>query len=329
MRSESLAYFLEIAESGSFTHAAKKLYVSQQGLSKSIKALEKDLGCRLFHREGSQLKLTNAGSALIPYAKRCLQDVEMLRQAMEPFSPMASPRRKAAKAKMVTLHATAFVSDSLLSLLQDDLEKAGLASVHVIEHSYEEIITELIGGATTNLFALCLPEHALDEFMAIPHGVFRPLFITEIILAGSSQFVHPDKGAFSLRRVAKLPIVYYNDPLLNDIIQNMFSNEPLEDVRAHSSSLARLSQTIQQGKAVTFSDSLSAYLAAPDDKMAYAPIEQAARFIMGFAYLDNAPVPEQALEYLNAFSDCFRLRCAPYLDAHPIPPTIPVSGGRG
>ena len=40
MRFEALAYFLEIAESGSFTQASKRLFVSQQGLSKAIKALE-------------------------------------------------------------------------------------------------------------------------------------------------------------------------------------------------------------------------------------------------------------------------------------------------
>ena len=92
MRSESLEYFLEIASCGSFTNAAKKLYVSQQGLSKAIKALEKDLGCRLFQREGSHLALSAAGRALVPFARRCLDDVEMLREAMEPFSQMSTPR---------------------------------------------------------------------------------------------------------------------------------------------------------------------------------------------------------------------------------------------
>lgn len=318
MRSQSLAYFLEIAECGSFTNAAKKLYVSQQGLSKSIKALERDLGCRLFHRTSTRLELTSAGRTLIPYARQCLQDIEELREAMLPFGRIASPGRKLPAEEEVTLHATAFVSDSLLSLLQDELRLASLDDVQVIEHSYREIVYELEAGTTSNLFAICLPEDEVAELTSIPHVIFRPMFVTEILLVGSSQFIHPDKGAFSLKRVAQLPIAYYNDPLLNRIIRDMFRDEPLKDVRMHSSSLLRISQSIQQGKAVTFSDSLSAYLSAPDEGVACAAIEGAGRFVMGFAYLDNAHVASEALAYMENFATCFHARCAPYLEQYPL-----------
>lgn len=318
MRSQSLAYFLEIAEYGSFTSAAKKLYVSQQGLSKSIKALERDLGCRLFHRTSTRLELTNAGRALVPYARQCLQDIEELRKAMRPFGRIASPGRKPPAEEEVTLHATAFVSDSLLSLLQNELRLASLDDVQVIEHSYREIVHELEAGTTPNLFALCLPEGEVAELTSIPHVVFRPMFVTEILLVGSSQFIHPDKGAFSLKRVASLPIAYYNDPLLNRIIRDMFRDEPLKDVRMHSSSLLRISQSIQQGKAVTFSDSLSAYLSEPDEGIACAAIDGAGRFVMGFAYLDDADVAPEALAYMEDFAACFSARCAPYLEQYPL-----------
>ena len=318
MRSESLAYFLEIAESGSFTHAAKKLYVSQQGLSKSIKALERDLGCRLFRRTGTRLELTSAGRTLIPYARRCIEDVDELRAAMEPFGRMAAPGRRADSSEEITLHATAFVSDSLLSLLQAELRQAGIDEVQVIEHSYAEIIHELKEGRSSNLFALCIPEDEVTQLASIPHVIFRPMFVTEIILVGSSQFIHPDKGAFSLKRVAKLPIVYYNDPLLNRIIHDMFRDQPLEDARMHSSSLARIDQSIRRGKAVTFSDSLSAFLSEPDEGIAAAAIEGAGRFVMGFAYLDNAEVPPGELTYMEDFAACFNARCAAYLERYPV-----------
>lgn len=318
MRSQSLAYFLEIAECGSFTQAAKKLYVSQQGLSKSIKSLEKDLGCRLFHRDGSQLRLTSAGHMLVPYARQCLRDVEMLREAMEPFGRMASPRRREAEEQKTTLHAMAFVSNSLFSLLEDELKRAGLHDVHVIEHSYSEIMRELEEDSTPALYGLCLPERDVPALSATPHVVFRPLFVTEIMLVGSSQFVHADKGPFSREKIAKLPVVYYNDSLLNVIICEMFQDQPLENVLTHASSLSRISQFIEQGKAVSFSDSLSVFLSEPDDRVAYAPIEGASRFVMGFAYRDDVDVPLHSLDYLEAFAECFRSRCAPYLVRFPL-----------
>ena len=48
MELRQLEYFVAIVEHGSFTGAAKALYVSQSALSKSVKKLEEELGTTLF-----------------------------------------------------------------------------------------------------------------------------------------------------------------------------------------------------------------------------------------------------------------------------------------
>ena len=318
MRSESLEYFLEIAECGSFTQASKKLFVSQQGLSKSIKALEKDLGCRLFQRDGSQLKLSAAGRALVPHARQCLGDVHAIREAMAPFGHMAAPGRAPGRDR-ITLFATAFIADSLFSLLDDDIRKAGLANVRIIERTPDEIAAALQDEECPSLFAACMPVEDVPRISGIRHVEFHPLFVTEIMLVGSSQFVHPEKGAFSLDRIARMPVVYYNDPTLNHIIEEMFCGRALENVITHAASTSRISRYIHQGKAVTFSDSLSCYLTDEDDELAYAPIEGAARFVVGFAYASGTQAAAGHREYVEAFDECFRIRCAPYLEVYPTP----------
>lgn len=322
MRSESLSYFLQVVECGSLTQAAKQLFVSQQGLSKALKSLEKDLGCRLFVRDGSKLHLTSAGRALVPYAQQCLEDVEQLKRAMEPFSRMAQPGRRIPE-DTVTLHAAIYVVDSLFSLLNDALSAEGLSDINIVEESYSSIISQLEGGRSPSIFALCVPDFEVPDIRAIPHVVLRPLFETEMVLVGSSQFIHPDKGAFSLERVAKLPVIYYNDPVLNWIIREMFRECPLQNVITHASSLSRISDYVARGKAVTFSDSLSAFLTPPDERVGYAPIEGAVRMHVGFAYLDNTDVAPEALAYIEAFDRCFRERCALYLREHPFPNDTP------
>lgn len=59
-----LRYFLEIAREGNMTRAAESLHVSQPSLSKEMKALETELGQKLFHRNRGGLKLTDAGMLL-------------------------------------------------------------------------------------------------------------------------------------------------------------------------------------------------------------------------------------------------------------------------
>lgn len=53
--------FLTLVRVGSFTEAAKQLFLSQQAVSKQVAKLEQDLGCTLLHRERGKLVLTEVG----------------------------------------------------------------------------------------------------------------------------------------------------------------------------------------------------------------------------------------------------------------------------
>ena len=55
-----LRYFVEIADSGSFSAAAERLFVAQSALSRQIKALESHLQTPLFERTARQPRLTAA-----------------------------------------------------------------------------------------------------------------------------------------------------------------------------------------------------------------------------------------------------------------------------
>ena len=56
--------FLEVCEEKSFTKASKRRYITQQGISKSIKELEEELGVPLFFRTRQGIVLTEFGSVL-------------------------------------------------------------------------------------------------------------------------------------------------------------------------------------------------------------------------------------------------------------------------
>lgn len=61
MKRMQLEYFVRIVEEKSFTKAAEKLFISQPALSKSIRALEAELGVTLFKRDPRELSLTSEG----------------------------------------------------------------------------------------------------------------------------------------------------------------------------------------------------------------------------------------------------------------------------
>jgi DNA-binding transcriptional LysR family regulator len=77
-----LRYFAAVAEELHFTRAAERLYVSQPALSKQIRALERQLGTVLFERDRRGVRLSEAGTALLPYARRVLAEWEAARGAV-------------------------------------------------------------------------------------------------------------------------------------------------------------------------------------------------------------------------------------------------------
>ncbi len=78
-----LRYFVAVAEELHFTHAAERLFVSQPALSKQIRLLEKHLGAALFTRDRRAVRLTPAGEALLPHARRVLEAWDEASAALE------------------------------------------------------------------------------------------------------------------------------------------------------------------------------------------------------------------------------------------------------
>lgn len=72
VHSRDLRYFIAVAEELHFTRAAERLYISQPALSKQLRLLEKALGTTLFDRDRRAVRLTAAGEALLPHARRVL-----------------------------------------------------------------------------------------------------------------------------------------------------------------------------------------------------------------------------------------------------------------
>ncbi len=82
MELRHLQNFLAVAETLNYTRAAEKLRVSASPLSRSIQQLEHEIGGPLFLRGTRHVELTTLGLALVPHARRVLDDVGELTREM-------------------------------------------------------------------------------------------------------------------------------------------------------------------------------------------------------------------------------------------------------
>ena len=80
--SRQVRAFSVLARTGSFTQTARELHITQSAISHSIKALERDVGCRLLDRLGKKVVLTQAGEQLLQHATKILVEMEQARESL-------------------------------------------------------------------------------------------------------------------------------------------------------------------------------------------------------------------------------------------------------
>jgi len=76
-----LRHLISLAESGSFSKSAQGLYITQPALSRSIRALEDELGMPLFDRVGRRIELTAFGREVVERAKQLVFEASELRDS--------------------------------------------------------------------------------------------------------------------------------------------------------------------------------------------------------------------------------------------------------
>src|SRR5256885_16894756 len=64
-----LRYFVAVADAGTFTHAAERMFVAQPTLSQQIRRLEELVGTPLLQRRREGVRLTTAGTAVLDEAR--------------------------------------------------------------------------------------------------------------------------------------------------------------------------------------------------------------------------------------------------------------------
>ena len=78
MTFQQLKYVITVAETGTITEAAGKLYVSQPSLTKAIHELEKEMNIVIFNRTNKGISLSREGDEFLGYARQVLDQAAIL-----------------------------------------------------------------------------------------------------------------------------------------------------------------------------------------------------------------------------------------------------------
>ena len=140
MNLSQLYYFQKLAELQHYTHAAEELFISQPTLSHAISSLEEDLGCKLFRKQGRNVRLTDDGALFKSYVAEALSVLD---------DGMAALRiRQGRLSGTVQVGAIATVrADYLPALVLDYRRKRGnLIELRIEQGSTKELVEDIIAG---------------------------------------------------------------------------------------------------------------------------------------------------------------------------------------
>ncbi|MDR8394479.1 transcriptional regulator CynR [Aliifodinibius sp. S!AR15-10] len=196
MELRQLKYLLSIAEEGTFTAAADKLFISQSALSQQVKRMEEELGVPLFDRSRNRLQFTEAGELLHQRAKRIVKEVDEAKQAIDELEQLYRGTLKIGVVQTVNAYLIPHVVSSFSSQYPDvglKLEELSAPQVEKKLHEHE--------------LDLGISFHPADY----PELGFNGLFDEELLLIINGQHSLTDKEVIDVAELDRQKLILLSE----------------------------------------------------------------------------------------------------------------------
>ncbi len=155
-----LYYFFVIASEGSLAKATKVLNVSQPTLSQQLKQLEKQMGHKLFNRNGRALKLNEQGEYILDFAKKMFFQAELMVSSF-------SYRQQMNTKSHFKIGITSSISRTYASKLLKPLFEKPDIGVSIVEVETERLIDKLHAREVDFVLSESLAEHQLSDAIEV------------------------------------------------------------------------------------------------------------------------------------------------------------------
>ncbi|MPW26170.1 LysR family transcriptional regulator [Alkalibaculum sp. M08DMB] len=218
MELKQLQYFQVCAEQNSLTRAAEILYTTQPNVSMAIRALEKDLGVKLFIRKSKGVELTECGRRIYDYAINVLKNVNLISESGR-------------MSDQITFSIATNPSSNMAVLFSQFYQKINSSGIHFryTECGAEQMI-EMLHDRKYELGFVFVAENkrrALSQILERKHLEFIPLVMTDMVLYVGKE--NPLYGRTSIlpQELLSLPFAQLEEDYftINDMLESLMPNQ--------------------------------------------------------------------------------------------------------
>ncbi len=297
MTYKDLLYAITIYDEGSFSAAAKKLYVSQSALSQAIRKLEDEFGFALFTRSGTHSAPTKAGQVFVTQGRQLLLDWKQFESEMHIF----------ANSQQAGL-TIGMPPNYMKNLLPHVLPRFEAEHPNVRVEVIEEKSDTLEKLAMQDMIDLCVVREPVHI-----EGIGRiEIFPSEILVAVPMDHPfcrkHPYRGleqleTIDLRELKDEPFSLLKNPRINHIWDNLFAEFGFDPIIYRRTSVwNNVKDYIKYGFCVGLIDEIVVNHEPDDDKIAYYRVNSSiiVRRCVVAAYRTGKRLNRQEQQFIEA-----------------------------
>ena len=206
-----LEMFQAIVETGSFTGAREKLYVSQSAVSRQIKLLEGELGDQIFKRIHRKVHLTPTGEVLLQYSRRIFGDIRLMASEIADLAHL----RRGSLCIAGGMSVCTYLFPLLLKGYQHHYPNIQLT----IATGTNEEILKMLRANKVDLALLSLPFH--DDDLEV-----RPVLTEEVVLVMDRNHPLAHKEKILFQDLCPYPFIHFErGSNTRNLIDQIFSEE--------------------------------------------------------------------------------------------------------
>ncbi len=299
MTIQQCKYVLEISRTGSFSEAAKQLFIAQSSLSVSIKMLEQELNIKIFERSSNGVYLTDEGAEFVRYASRIAENDEFVKRRYQSKSVTG-------RLNIVTQHYD-FIADVFGKLLQGIDVDCYKFSIKEIE-TYNVVREVETGLADIGIIAI---KNGDFEIMKRYLGK-KQLSFTPFLEAAPHVFFrrcHPlaEKACLNIPELRDYPYVSYEQGEHNS---SFFTEEMMDDLSVGKhieiSDRATLMNLLLITDAYTIGTGIMPSALNKGDIVS-VPLESDERYIIGYILNEDKKVSDMTKSFIDRLEDAAKI----------------------